>query len=170
MVKKIILGVLLVGILLGGLWFYCNYIYSVPIKKIIENPRKYEGETLIISGKVVDRMSLIFLNYFRLQDETGEIIVVTSRMLPALGDRVRVKGKVVEAFTIGNEQLLVFAEEDCLKTSHSITTFLKNVMPCAERLLLNPGIEPLRERPSCGGMLLEISQKTASVINVGNYL
>ncbi|MEW6418759.1 MAG: hypothetical protein AB1480_11675 [Nitrospirota bacterium] len=74
MVKKIILGVLLIGILLGGLWFYCNYVYSVPIKTIIENPRMYEGKNLIISGKVVDRVSLIFLKYFRLQDKTSEIM------------------------------------------------------------------------------------------------
>ena len=132
MVKKIILGVLLFGFLFSGVWFYCKYVYSVPIKTIIENPRMYEGKSLIISGKVIDRVSLIFLKYFWLQDKTGDIIVVTSRTLPALGDKVRVKGKVVEAFTIGNEQLLVFLEEDCLKRSSSRMTFFKNIVRCIE--------------------------------------
>ncbi|MEW6003650.1 MAG: hypothetical protein AB1638_13530 [Nitrospirota bacterium] len=136
MAKKLIFGVLIIGILFGGVYFYWKYVYSVPIKTIIDNPRMYEGKSLIISGKVLDRVSLIFLKYFRLQDKTGEIIVVTSRTLPALGDKVRVKGKVVEAFTIGDEQLLVFLEEDCLKKFHSIMTFVKNMSPCAESFLL----------------------------------
>ena len=138
MIKKIVLGLLLVGLLCGSAWFYLRYIYSVPIKALVDNPRNYEGKSLTISGKVVDRVSLVFLKYFRLQDKSGEIIVITSRTLPALGSMVRIKGKVVEAFTIGNEQLLVFVEEDCLKIAPSGLILFKHIMAFTERSFLQP--------------------------------
>ncbi len=115
MAKKIILGMLIIGIIGTGVWLYFNYVYSIPIKDILENPRKYDEKVLTISGQVTDRVSLLFLKYFKLRDENSEIIVVTLKTLPPIGKRLRVKGKVVEAFTIGNEQLLVFVEEDSHK-------------------------------------------------------
>lgn len=112
MLKKIIYVVLIAGIICGGAWFYFNYIHSIPIKVILENPRMYEDRTLTISGEVLDRVSLILFKYFKLQDRTGEIVVITTKALPAIGAKVRVKGRVEEAFVIGNEQWLVFVEED----------------------------------------------------------
>ncbi|MDE2179620.1 MAG: hypothetical protein KGJ40_02080 [candidate division NC10 bacterium] len=117
MSRKIVLGFLVVSVLCIGVFFYFNYFYSVSIKAILDDPRRYEGLSLTISGKVVDRASIVFLKYFKLQDGSAEIIVVTWRTLPALGSRTRIKGKVVEAFAIGGEQLLVFVEEDCSKRS-----------------------------------------------------
>jgi hypothetical protein len=70
-----------------------------------------------------------------LQDKSGEIIVITSRTLPALDATVRIKGKVVEAFTIGSEQLLVFIEEDGLKVSANSLIFLRHIMAFTARLL-----------------------------------
>ena len=128
MVKKIVLCLLLGSIVCGGTWVYLRYIYHVPIKTIVENPRDYEGKGLAISGKVVNRASLSFLKYFTLRDKTGEIIVITSKTLPTIGSTVRIKGKVVEAFTIGNEQLLVFIEEDCLKISPGTKAALRHVI------------------------------------------
>jgi hypothetical protein len=135
MVKKIAFGLLFSGIICGGAWFYLNYVCCVPIKAIVDNPRDYEGKTLTISGKVADRVSLVFLKYFKLQDKSGEIIVITSRTLPALGTTVRIKGKIVEAFTIGSEQLLVFIEEDGLKVSANSLIFLRHIMAFTARLL-----------------------------------
>ena len=135
MVKKIALCLLLGSIICGGAWVYLRYAYNVPIKTIVENPRDYEGKGLAISGKVVDRVSLIFLKYFKLQDKSGEIIVVTSKTLPALDSTVRIKGKVVEAFTVGDEQLLVFVEEDCLKISPGTKAAFRNIIIFASRFL-----------------------------------
>src|SRR5208283_2990007 len=128
MLKKIAVGLLLGSIICGGAWFYLRYVYTVPIKVIVDNPRDYQEKGLAISGRVVERMSLVFLKYFKLQDTSGEIIVITSRTPPALGSIVRVKGKVVEAFAIGNEQLLVFVEEDCLKISPDTRAVLKQLI------------------------------------------
>ena len=46
-----------------------------------------------------------------LRDKTGEIIVVTKKPLPEVRSKVRVTGKIDEAFSIGDQRLLVFVEE-----------------------------------------------------------
>lgn len=112
MFKKIIYALLIASIICAGAWFYFNYVYSTPINAILENPRMYEGKTLTIAGEVIDRISLVFLKYFKLQDKTGEIVVITSKALPGMGSKVRVKGRIEEVFVIGNEQWLVFIEEE----------------------------------------------------------
>lgn len=95
-----------------GLILYFTLTASTPIGNILKDPRSYEGKELTIAGEVTDRTSLIVVKYFRLRDKTGEIMVVTDKTLPAVGSRLRVKGKVREAFSIGPEQLLVFVEGD----------------------------------------------------------
>lgn len=104
---KFIIPVCLVILLLLA----CDQIFPVPIKKILENPRVYVGKQVTISGKVTDMFGLVFVKYFILQDETGEITVVTNRPMPAKGERIKVKGKVQDAFSIGNRQLIVLIEK-----------------------------------------------------------
>jgi hypothetical protein len=135
MVRKIVVALFLCSIIGGSTWFYYTHIYSIPIKKLVDNPRDYEGKSLVISGKVVDRLSLLFLKYFKLKDKSGEIIVITPRMLPALGSTVRVKGKVVEAFAIGTEQLLVFVEDGFLQPSPNTRAAVRHILAFAGKLL-----------------------------------
>jgi len=93
-----------------GVWYYIENISCTPIGEIIANPRNFDGRVTTISGEVTDRASLVFVKYFSLKDKTGEIIVATKRPLPAVGARVRVQGRVEEAFSLGSEQKLVFVE------------------------------------------------------------
>lgn len=88
-------------------------IRVTPIGKVLDHPRQYNGKELWIKGKVVETFSLIVIKYFILRDETGEITVVaTDNILPRKGETVRIKGKIEEAFSIGDEQLLVFVEAE----------------------------------------------------------
>jgi hypothetical protein len=66
---------------------------------------------VIIKGKVTVINSLIFVKYFNLKDSTGEIVVVAPRPLPKVGEELRVKGKVQEAFSIGDQHYTVLEEE-----------------------------------------------------------
>jgi hypothetical protein len=109
--RLIIVGVLLLVLIGGGILFYTNGVPQTSIGYIVKNPRDYDGKILTISGKVIERMSLIVVKYFQLRDDTGEIIVVSQRPLPAVGERVRVKGRVKEAFSLMDKQVLVFVEE-----------------------------------------------------------
>jgi uncharacterized protein YjbJ (UPF0337 family) len=111
MIKNIIIGALIVVILGGGAWYYLTQVDHTPIEKILKNPRAYEGKAITIAGEVTDRTSLVIVKFFKLKDKTGEITVITKRSLPAVGAKERVKGKVQEAFAIGDQQMLVFVEE-----------------------------------------------------------
>lgn len=91
--------------------YACSSIVSTPIKKILENPREYGGRTVIVSGEVIEIFSLFFIKYFVLNDNTGEITVITHRPLPQKGAKVRVKGTVEEAFSLGDNQLIVIVEK-----------------------------------------------------------
>jgi hypothetical protein len=90
----------------------CGGILSTPIGKIIEKPREYAGKDVTISGEVGDTFSLIVVKYFTVRDATGELPVVTSRPLPKKGTRIEVRGRVEEAFSIGDKQLLVLVESE----------------------------------------------------------
>ena len=88
----------------------CNSVVSTPIGKIINNPREYEAKTLTISGEVTEVFSLFILKYFMLKDSSGSITVVTDRALPKIGQKIKVKGTIEEAFSLGDQQLIVLVE------------------------------------------------------------
>lgn len=111
MIKKRIIFFGIVVIIAVAVWYYFGQVASTPIGNILKNPRDYARKTLTISGQVTDRMSLLLVKYFRIKDDTGEIIVISERPLPAVGEKVRVKGRVEEAFSLLDKQVLVFVEE-----------------------------------------------------------
>ena len=115
MAKNIVIGIIVAAVLGFGAWFYITQIDSTPIGKILANPRDYDQKVLTISGEVTDRVSLVFVKFFKLKDKTGEMIVITDRSLPTVGSKERVKGVVNEAFAVGNEQMLVFVEATAKK-------------------------------------------------------
>ncbi len=109
---KILIGLVIILLIGVGAYFYFAKVRHTPIGNILKDPRDYYGKSLTIAGEVTDRASLFVVKYFRLKDKTGEIVVVTGKPLPVVGSKVRVKGKIVEAFSIGTEQMLVFVEEE----------------------------------------------------------
>jgi len=60
--------------------------------------------------EVTEIFSLFVIKYFVVQDKTGKIAVVSDNLLPRKGTAVRVTGTVREAFSIGDQQLLVLVE------------------------------------------------------------
>jgi DNA polymerase II small subunit/DNA polymerase delta subunit B len=108
--KRILIGVIVLALLGGGAYFYFAKVAHTPIASILKDPRKYDGKDITIAGEVTDKTSLFVVKYFRLKDRTGDIVVVTKRTLPSVGSKVRVKGRVEEAFSLGSEQMLVFVE------------------------------------------------------------
>jgi len=89
----------------------CGSLGTTHIKDILDHPRDYEGKILTIRGEVTQVMSLMVIKYFYLKDETGEMIVVTDRPLPNKGEKIKVKGTVKEAFSIGDQHYTVLIEE-----------------------------------------------------------
>jgi hypothetical protein len=89
----------------------CSGLISTKIADIRNNPRHYADKEVTVSGEVTGTFSLVVVKYFTLRDNTGEITIVTQRALPKEGERLKVKGTVREAFSIGSESLLVIMEE-----------------------------------------------------------
>jgi hypothetical protein len=98
----IFLTILLVG---------CGSLFSTPIGKILENPRDYEDKTVTISGEVTEVFSLLIIKYFTVKDDTGEIVVITEKPLPKPGTKMKVKGTVREAFSLGDKSVVVIIEK-----------------------------------------------------------
>ena len=85
---------------------------SVPIGKLQDDPRAYADRVVTIKGQVKESFSLVLMKYFVVKDDTGEIYVVTEKMLPKTGATVIIKGTVQETFSIGNSQHIVLMEVD----------------------------------------------------------
>lgn len=90
----------------------CSNLMATPIKKILDNPRDYSGKPVTVSGEVTEKFSFFVLKYFVIKDRTGEIVVVTQKPLPAKGSKITVRGTVQEAFSLGDQQLIVVVEKE----------------------------------------------------------
>ena len=110
--STVMVAVFIIVILAGGLWLYSTKIQHTAIGDILKNPRNYEGQLLTVEGKVTDVISLFIVKYYKIKDDTGEIVVTTKRFLPTIGEKIRVKGTIDSAFSIGPEQLFVLIESE----------------------------------------------------------
>ncbi len=88
----------------------CGNLFPEKIGDIRGNPRKYAEKEVTVSGQVTEVLSLIAFKYFVLRDETGQITVITSRPLPAVGQKLTVHGIVREAFSLGDQSSPVIME------------------------------------------------------------
>ncbi len=79
---------------------------------MVRDPRKYEGKEVTVSGAVKGVLALVVFKSFVLKDDTGEIAVITSRILPAVGQKLKVTGTVKEAFALGTGKLLVIMDKE----------------------------------------------------------
>jgi len=80
------------------------------IKEILDHPRDYENKEITIYGTVTDATSILFVKYFEIQDDTGKIKVVTDRLLPAKGEKLKVTGRT-DVIEVGSERWVVFREK-----------------------------------------------------------
>lgn len=87
----------------------CDYLPFgfTPIKEITAAPASFEGKEVKIQGKVKDvtKVPLFGIRMYVLQDGTGDVAVTTEEDLPALGQRLAVKGVGESAAIIGGQAL-----------------------------------------------------------------
>ena len=92
-----------------------NKVTTTRIKDILNHPRAYEDKEVTIYGTVSGSASLIFMKYFEIEDGTASIKVLTDRVLPQPGEKLRVTGRM-ESIELGVERVIVLREK---KTSVS---------------------------------------------------
>lgn len=90
----------------------CERMMATPISRVLDNPRDYDGKTVTIRGEVTEVFSLLVVKYFVIKDSTGEITVITEKLLPRQGTTIAITGTVQEAFSLGDRQIMVIVEEE----------------------------------------------------------
>jgi len=86
-----------------------NSFTSTKIKDVLDHPRDYESKEVTINGTVMNAVSLLVVKYFEIQDDTGTIKVVTDKLLPSRGEKLRVTGRMA-VVEIGPERWVVLRE------------------------------------------------------------
>ena len=61
---------------------------SPRIKDILERPTEFEGKAVAVSGTVVEAANVLVLRFYKVDDGTGKIVVVTKKAVPAKGPSV----------------------------------------------------------------------------------
>jgi len=109
--KKIIIAILILGAAGAAGWYYFSRVHPTSIEKIVSNPGAYTGKEVDVEGEVTDRTAFFgAFKFYKLKDKSGEIIVVTEKSLPEVKSTVNVKGKIDDAFPLGDRKLVVFVE------------------------------------------------------------
>jgi hypothetical protein len=95
-------------VLTGVLLSACQLRRPTPIGDVLENPAAFEE--VVVSGTVTDRAGILGWSAYVLRDATGEVKVLTQRVLPRIGDRVRVACRVRNVVVMGSFQAIVLVE------------------------------------------------------------
>ena len=75
---------------------------STRINSILADPSRYSNRDVRVSGSVVDSYSLANRGVYKIDDETGQLWVVSDRGVPRKGARVTAKGTIREGFNLGS--------------------------------------------------------------------
>lgn len=99
---------LLAALLLGG----CATTVT-PIKTLLDDGRRFDGDRVRIVGDVENPMGVLGLGSYQVNDGSGTLRVVSqSGGAPRVGAHVGVEGTFRSAFTIGSEALAVLVENE----------------------------------------------------------
>jgi hypothetical protein len=91
----------------------CDYLpfgYT-PIKEITTAPGQFEGKEVKLKGRVKSVVKLLGVKAYSLDDDTGNITVVTDGQLPAENSDVALRGVVKSAAIIGGSAIGLKVDE-----------------------------------------------------------
>jgi hypothetical protein len=92
----IVFGLMLTGI--AG----CKH-GGIEIKKLLDDPGRYNGTTVRVGGKVIKSIGALGYGAFQLDDGTGTVLVVSKKGAPREGAEVGVEGTFRSVFTFENQ-------------------------------------------------------------------
>jgi len=75
---------------------------SMTIKRVLDDPARYRDRDVRLSGVVVDSYSMASRGVYKIDDESGQIWVLSDRGVPRKGGRVTVTGRIREGFNLGS--------------------------------------------------------------------
>jgi hypothetical protein len=100
---RILLLVWIGGVLQGG----CSATNVIPISQLNAFPANFDGKEVMLRGvaKEVTRLPLFNFKSYVLQDDSGQVTILTERQLPKMNEEIRVKVKVGNLAIINGEPL-----------------------------------------------------------------
>lgn len=75
---------------------------ATSINKVLADPSKYRDREVTVSGTVADSFSVADRGAYRLQDDTGQLWVISEHGVPRKGARVSVNGTIRDGFNLGS--------------------------------------------------------------------
>lgn len=86
---------------------------TMSIQSLLEDPGRYEGETVRVKGEVTRAFGALGQGAYRIDDGTGTMNVVSRELgAPREGAEVGVEGTFRSVFTFGDESGAVILEKD----------------------------------------------------------
>lgn len=70
------------------------------IRDVVQDPSNYSNRDVQVEGRVVQSYSILGQGAYRVEDETGQLWVVSTSGVPGQGAQVSVKGRVQEGYNI----------------------------------------------------------------------
>jgi len=75
------------------------------INQILVDPSRYQDREVRVSGTVEESYSFAGRGAYRIDDESGQLWVISERGVPRKGARVIVKGRIRDGFNFGSLSL-----------------------------------------------------------------
>jgi hypothetical protein len=70
------------------------------VNHVLADPARYANREVSLSGRVAESISVTGRGFYRLEDSTGALWVLSTRGVPRKGATVKVKGKIRDGFDI----------------------------------------------------------------------
>ncbi len=96
-----------------GLAMFLSCQGATPIRKLLDDPGRYDGKTVSIAGEVKSSIGVLGYGAYEVDDGTGRIPVVvqSGEATPRVGVQVGVEGEFRTAFTLGTRTVAVLMEK-----------------------------------------------------------
>lgn len=75
---------------------------SKTVNQILADPSRYRNQDVSVSGTVEESFSFANQGVYRINDDTGQLWVISNGGVPRKGARVTVKGRIQEGFNLGS--------------------------------------------------------------------
>ena len=85
---------------------------TTPIKTLLDDPSRFDGQTVRIAGNVQGSVGLLGFGAYQVNDGTGTLSVVTEGGgAPRQGAKVGVEGTFRSAYNVGTQSAVVLVEQ-----------------------------------------------------------
>jgi len=86
---------------------------ATPIKRLLDDPSRYEGRTVRIAGQVKESVGALGFGAYQVDDGTGTLTVIVEGGggTPRTGAKIGVEGTFRSAFTLGVKSVAALIEK-----------------------------------------------------------